>query len=173
MGSDDNKPLRVFSMDPGKINTWWSTFVGKTYMESGSVLMPDDIMDYYSTEFLKVVRDLLVSQEVGPGVDVVLERFQYRPGFGANSIEHVNQLIAIVFMTAIQLGANCYIYQAADHKTAYSKHHPEKFPGKLIKKIGDKYGHWMPRAKRLEPCQHVMDSMTLGAYHVLKRNGVI
>lgn len=165
--------ILTFAMDPGKKNTWWSTFIGKKYSDSGFLEMPGDIMDYYKPEFLKTVRDLLVGQRVGPGVDVVLERFQYRPGFGANSIEHVNQLIAIVFMTAIQLGASCHIYQAADHKTANLKHHPEKFPKKLIEKVGMKYGTWRPILKRMDPCPHVMDSMTLGVYHILKRHKVI
>ena len=169
MGRD----IRTLGLDGGKVNSWWTVWEGKKFKGAAQLPTPPELNDYFQKPFHRAVRRMLDKAGIEEGDEVVVERFQYRPGRGANTIEYVNLINGIVGTWALRRGARVYTRQASVHKQAYNTHHPEKFPRALIEKVGLHFGEWRPRAKRTDPCQHVMDSMTLACHHLLKREGLL
>jgi len=166
--------IKTLSIDPGKNNTWFSLWRGRKLGKTGHFPTPNTPHGYITEDLYKRIARLFDDLEMSEGDELVMERYQARRGKGGGSVsECVNLLIGMFASEARRRGINVVIIQAADHKNAYNKHHSEKFPRGLIKKAGDRHATWRPRLKRYDPCDHVMDSMTLGVYRILKREGIL
>lgn len=164
--------FRTVALDPGKVNSWASVWDDSTFRGAHKFDNPTTYDKITGEDFRLFVYRWL--REVCPNPDkseLVVERYMHRTGSGGNVVELMNLMIGVIITEAHRAKIAVFCYTPSSHKTAYNKHHPGMFPRKTIRKAGKKYGRWMPVAKRHELNEHVMDSMTLGAYRILKRRG--
>lgn len=165
------RKIRTLGIDPGKKNTWWSSWEGRRLRDIGELNIPSNIEGLYTGKFEQAINHMFDKAGLEKGDEVIVERFQYRPGFGANSIEIVNHVNACIGLISSQRGFEWYTIQASVHKNAFKKHHTEKFPSAIIKKMAMRTGKWRPRLKRQDPNPHVQDCMTLACWRILRREG--
>lgn len=168
----------TLSFDPGKRNTWWTLWCGRKLTRSNQLRTPTHVNELVNSELVRYLRHYFLP-ELGmlqnPSQnEVVIERYQHRgPGGGGTQSEVVNAIIFTIAAVARGAGLKVVLVVPSAHKNSYNKHHRDLYPRKIIKRLGQRHGTWRPRAERLDPCEHVMDSATLGAYRILKREGRI
>ena len=165
--------MRMLSLDPGKLNSWWTLWAGRKLTKSGQLDTPTTVAEMATRKHQRNMDRWLRSLGMGKGDEVVIERYMHRAGSGGNVVEVMNALIFTVAAAAARLGCKVVLYTASAHKNSYKRFHTEHYPRKLIRKLGKRHGTWRPRLKRTDPCEHVMDAATLGCYRILKREGII
>ena len=132
--------------------------------------MPDKISGVVDPNFRLKLIEWLASLGLHAGDHLVVERYVHRPGIGGT----VSEIMQAIIWTIVAVGNECslrvFLYSSTEHKNSFGKHHTNLYPLAIIKDLGEKHGSWRPKLKRKDACQHVMDSATLGCYHILKRN---
>lgn len=164
--------MKTLAIDPGKFNTFYVLFDGMRFVGDGCLKTPAMYLDIVNNGFRKYVKTWL-NGKVKTGDDVVIERYMHRAAAGGNVAEILHGIIDAIAFEALRLGCNVHLVVASAHKNSYSKFHTKLYPVRTIKRLGDKYGTWRPRLKRIDPCEHIMDAATLGCYRILKRKGRI
>lgn len=163
--------MRTLALDPGKKNSWWTLWRGKTLTKSGRLVTPETIAACADVSFQQSIEEWLIGLGLTKGDEVVIERYQHRPGSGGNVAEIMGAIIWNVAVVAARVGYVVVLVMPSTHKQSFKKWHTAMYPTRIIKRLGDRHGEWRPRAKRLDPCLHVMDAATLGCYRILKRDG--
>lgn len=166
--------VKTLGIDPGVYNTWYVLFDDMAVVRTGKFDTPSNINDILSRAFLDDIRKLYVSLGLKSCDEIVIERFSHRGRMSkGRSAEVMHAIIDSLAIVAINMNINVILLTAGAHKQSYTKHHYNKYPRDIISKKGYKHGIYRPRLKRTEPCLHVMDSMTIACYRILRRKRII
>lgn len=165
--------MKTLSIDPGKVNTWFTLWHDRKLRKSGQFATPATIQGCATRAFQRRCRRFIRAMGIGEGDEVVIERYMHRAGSGGNVAEIMAAIIWMLTAEAVRAGATVVLLTAASHKNSRKKFHSKHYPELLIQRLGKRHGKWRPRLKRTDPCEHVMDAASLGVYRILKRDGVI